>query len=105
MATNADRENPIMDGKLLARLGAIVFVALAITATAIEMTRKEEAPPEVARQGQDMPADPLRAAQRRCQLLGEEAASDTECLRTWAETRDRFLGAASERPPSPDEGR
>ena len=27
-----------MDGKLLARLGAIVFVAVAITATAIEMT-------------------------------------------------------------------
>ncbi|WP_232831295.1 TrbI/VirB10 family protein [Pseudogemmobacter bohemicus] len=33
-----------MDGKMLARLGAIVFVAIAITATAIEMTRKEDAP-------------------------------------------------------------
>ena len=33
-----------MDGKLLARLGAVVFVAVAITATAIEMTRKEEEP-------------------------------------------------------------
>jgi conjugative transfer region protein TrbK len=33
-----------MDGKMLARLGAIVFVAVAITATAIEMTRKEDAP-------------------------------------------------------------
>ena len=31
-----------MDGKTLARLGAVVFVAVAVTATAIEMTRKDE---------------------------------------------------------------
>ncbi len=95
-----------MDGKLLARLGAIVFVALAITATAIELARKEEAPAEASRPGQDAPADPLRAAQRRCQLLGEAAARDPECLRAWAETRDRFLGVAPARgPASPHEGR
>ena len=29
---------------MLARLGAIIFIAFAITATAIEMTRKDEAP-------------------------------------------------------------
>ena len=34
----------------------------------------------------------LREAQRRCQQLGQEAASNAECLRVWAETRDRFLG-------------
>lgn len=84
-----------MDGKLLARLGAVVFVAVAITATAIEMTRKEEEPAgEVLRPVEVTPADPLRQAQRRCQLLGEAASRDTECLRTWAETRERFLGAA-----------
>ena len=33
-----------MDCKMLARLGAIVFVSFAITATAIEMTRKDAAP-------------------------------------------------------------
>ena len=84
-----------MDGKLLARLGAIVFVALAITATAIEMTRKKEEPAgQVLRPVEGTPADPLRQAQRRCQLLGEAASRDSECLRTWAETRERFLGAA-----------
>lgn len=84
-----------MDGKLFARLGAIVFIAVAITATAIELSRKEEEPADqVLRPVQDTPADPLREAQRRCQLLGEAAARDTECLRTWAETRDRFLGVA-----------
>ena len=31
-----------MDGKMLARLGAIVFVAIAITATMIEMSRQDE---------------------------------------------------------------
>ncbi|KLK91940.1 conjugal transfer protein TrbK [Microvirga sp. KLBC 81] len=86
-----------MDGKLLARLGAIVFVAIAITATAIEMTREEEAPAaQDARQVQPE-RDPLREGQHRCQQLGQRAASDSECLRVWAQTRDRFLG----RPAAP----
>lgn len=96
-----------MDGKILARLGAIVFVAVAVTATAIELTRKEEAPTAAtARPVEATPPDPLRAGQRRCQRLGEAAGRDPECLRVWAETRDRFLGltpaAAS---PGPAEGR
>ncbi|ABS65996.1 conserved hypothetical protein [Xanthobacter versatilis] len=96
-----------MDGKLLARLGAIVFVAVAITATAIEMTRKEEEPAgQVLRPVEVTPADPLRQAQRRCQLLGEAASRDTECLRTWAETRDRFLGVTpAPASPQPQDGR
>ncbi len=82
-----------MDGKLFARIGTIVFVAVAVTATAIEMTRKEEEPTAaVVRPVKETTADPLRVSQRRCQLLGEAAARDAECLRVWAETRDRFLG-------------
>ena len=54
-----------MDGKMLARLGAVVFVAVAITATAIEMTRKET-PPEMGHARVIEPAhDPLREEQRR----------------------------------------
>ena len=96
-----------MDGKLLARLGAVVFVAVAITATTIEMTRKEDEPPaQTVGPSEDTPADPLREAQRRCQLLGEAAARDTECLRTWAETRDRFLGVTpAPASPQPQDGR
>jgi hypothetical protein len=41
-----------MDGKMLARIGAVVFVALAITATAIEMTGSRR-------------RDPVRAPARR----------------------------------------
>ena len=83
-----------MDGKMLARLGAIVFVAVAVTATAIEMTRKQDAPASPSARQQQREGDPLRESQRRCQQLGQQAASDTECLRVWSETRDRFLGHA-----------
>ncbi|WP_313394054.1 putative entry exclusion protein TrbK-alt [Sphingobium yanoikuyae] len=94
-----------MDGKMLARLGAILFVAIAITATAIEMTRKEDAPASPLRLVQPE-RDPLREGQRRCQRLGTTAASDAECLRVWAETRDRFLGRSpAPAAPSSSEGR
>ena len=81
-----------MEGKVLARIAAIVFVAIAITATVIEMTR-EEAPVSASSAPALQPsADPLRATLRRCQQLGEAATSDPVCLSAWAESRDRFLG-------------
>ena len=92
-----------MDGKMLARLGAIIFVAIAITATAIEMTREDQAPPSSPVRLQEPARDPLREGQRRCQQLGQKATEDSECMRVWAETRDRFLGRASA--PAAPEGR
>lgn len=86
-----------MDGKMLARLGAIVFVAIAITATVIELNRKEVAPASSPAILHQPDRDPLREGQRRCQQLGQKAADDPDCLRVWAETRDRFLG----RTPAP----
>jgi len=82
-----------MDGKTLARLGAVIFVAIAVTATAIEMTRQDETPanPLAPTVAPSVP-DPLREGQRRCQRLGEAGARDAECLQVWAESRDRFLG-------------
>jgi len=86
-----------MDGRMLVRLGAVVLAAVAITAAAVEVTRKEDGPaPRQARTLEPV-RDPLREGQRRCQRLGEGAARDADCLRVWAETRDRFLG----RTPSP----
>ena len=81
-----------MDGKMLARLAAVVFVAIAVTATAIDMARKDEPSAPPAAPALQPPADPLRESLRRCQQLGEVAASDAECLRVWAQSRDRFLG-------------
>ena len=81
-----------MDSKLLARIGAIVFVAIAITMTAIEMARPpepmREAPVSVA---ETTATDPLLIELRRCQSLGQAGASDPDCLRAWAENRRRFL--------------
>ena len=90
-----------MDGKTLARLGAVTFVAIAVTATAIEMTRTDETPanPVTSMVAPSAP-DPLREGQRRCQRLGEAGARDAECLRVWAESRDRFLGIDQRRPPA-----
>lgn len=94
-----------MDGKLLARLGAIIFVAIAITATAVDMTRKEEPPPApTPRQLQPPAPDHLHLAQRRCQQLGEAATRDPECLSVWAESRDRFLRMPAPAIPRQNEG-
>jgi len=95
-----------MDGKMLVRLGAVVFVAVAITVTLIELTRKDDAPASPPANVVQPGNDPLREGQRRCQELGQKAAEDAECLRVWAETRDRFLGRApAPASPSANEGR
>lgn len=81
-----------MEGKTLARIGAIVFVAFAMTATVIELTREDEPVQRALAPALAPAVDPLRAEQRRCQRLGEAAVSDAACLEVWDETRDRFLG-------------
>jgi len=94
-----------MDGKMLARLGAIVFVAVAVTATAVEMSRKEGAPIDQSVNRADVEtADPLRAELFRCAEIGEAGPRDPSCLRAWAENRRRFLAPGSrpaERLPDP----
>lgn len=82
-----------MDGKTLARLGALIFVAVAVTTTAIEMTRKENAPIDqsVDSAGTEHNTDPLRAELIRCAGIGEAGPRDPSCLRAWAENRRRFL--------------
>ena len=103
-----------MDPKTLARVGAIAFVAVAITATVIELSRKEErpeaAPPRPPAQAGA--TDPLRDELFRCQSLGEAGPRDPACLRAWAESRRRFLTpstthlpAGSGSPGSSDESR
>lgn len=95
-----------MDGKTFARLGAIVFVAVALTVTVIELTDRQERPLSTPVRLIPSDGDLLREGQRRCQQLGQKAVEDAECLRVWGQTRDRFLGRTSEpfAPPS-SEGR
>ncbi len=97
-----------MGGKAMARLIAILFLAIVMTVTLIRMDRSGDLPPLSGRQVQpQIEEDPLREGQRRCQRMSEAAAEDADCLAIWGETRDRFLG----RDPAPmtsdsiDEGR
>ncbi|MCO5961090.1 putative entry exclusion protein TrbK-alt [Sinorhizobium meliloti] len=93
-----------MDGKILARIGAIGFVTFAITATAIELSRKDEPPlyRNVAA-ATETGVDPLKTELRRCQQLGEAGTRDPACLQAWADNRDRFLkpSQALQRQPAP----
>ncbi len=82
-----------MDGKALARIVAIIFVAIALTATALGMVRKEEGPVGSATpRPVALAPSALREGLRHCQSLGEAALLDSDCTRLWAEQRDRFLG-------------
>ena len=82
-----------MDAKTLARIGAVIFAAFAITAAVIDASRKPEpsAPlavtPTLAASG-----DPLAAELDRCNTLGEAGERDAGCLSAWAKNRRRFLG-------------
>jgi conjugative transfer region protein TrbK len=94
-----------VDPKTPARVGAIAFVAVAITATVIELSRKEErpeaAPPRPPAQAGA--TDPLREELFRCQSLGEAGPRDPACLRAWAESRRRFLTPSTTRPQTGSE--
>lgn len=90
---------------MFARLGTVVFVGVAITATAIELTRKDEEP-EVRtlplRPGVDV--DALQRQLRGCRDMGEAAIRDPACLKLWAANRDRFLRQNPEAPQTPAPG-
>lgn len=95
-----------MDGKTLARISAIVFVAVAIVATAIEMNRKDDRQDAFTTQARPFAArNPLDAELLLCSQIGEAGARDPGCLKVWAESRRRFLGqgpAPSVAPAAPD---
>ena len=90
---------------MFARLGTVIFVGVAITATVIELTRKEEEP-EVRslalRPGVDV--DALQRQLRGCRDMGEAAIRDPACLKLWAANRDRFLRQNPEAPQTPAPG-
>lgn len=93
-----------MDGKTLTRIGAVIFVALAIVTTAIETTRHDDpAADDAATIARPVVRhDPLAAELARCGEIGEVGGRDPACLRAWAENRRRFLGQpASITPAAP----
>ena len=80
-----------MDGKTLPRVGAIAFVAIAITITLIDMRRAPGSEAVAAPVPTIASNEPWRAELIRCQSIGQAGASDAGCLRAWSENRRRFL--------------
>ena len=81
-----------MESKNIARIGAVAFVGVVITMTALQMRDAPTSSPEteivtVDKEG----VDPLPAELRRCQAIGAAGANDAMCLRAWAENRSRFF--------------
>jgi conjugative transfer region protein TrbK len=86
-----------MDGAMLARIGAIIFIAFAITAAVLEL-RDDKRPAHTdftIHAARPSASDPLHAELLRCQQLGEAATRDSDCLKAWAESRRRFLSPSS----------
>jgi len=81
-----------MDSKLLARVGAAVFVGLAFATTLVQMREEPAARPEPAPDIWIPDRDPLPAQLRACAEMGELALSAPDCRAAWAEKRRRFLG-------------
>jgi conjugative transfer region protein TrbK len=92
-----------MDGKILARLCAVAFVAIAIVAMVTEIKRSDDRQGGFAAETRPVrKRDPLDTELSRCSSLGEAGARDASCLKAWAENRRRFLGQAGPAPsPAP----
>lgn len=82
-----------MDSKLFARIGAVAFVAIALTMTALSL-REERPPPDETITVFEPDGDPLPAQLKACNAMGELALSSPDCRAAWAQKRRRFLGVA-----------
>lgn len=81
-----------MDGKLLARIGAAVFVGIAAAMTLVQLREEPKPTAEPRRQVWVPDGDPLPAQLAACSRMGEVALSSPECRAAWAEKRRRFFG-------------
>jgi conjugative transfer region protein TrbK len=90
-----------MDSKMIARVGAVAFVAIALTMTALQMRDAPNPREDVFEVPLDeSETDPVRQALIDCARRGARASDDPVCLRAWAENRRRFLTPGA-RPKEP----
>lgn len=81
-----------MDSKLFARIGAVAFVAIALTMTALSLREEPEGTRPEMIDVWEPDGDPLPAQLKACNAMGEAALSSPDCQAAWAEKRRRFLG-------------
>jgi len=92
-----------MDMRLFARIGAIGFVAMALTMTALQLREEPKPVPVEVITMFEPDGDPLPAQLRACAQMGEPALSSSNCRSAWAEKRRRFLGLESGPVEGPDD--
>ena len=90
-----------MEPKVLARAGAVIFVALMIAAAWIELSRTAAHPQQPDDTSHPAGETSLREDLLRCAELGEAALRDDDCQKAWADSRNRFLHGQPAQPPTP----
>jgi conjugative transfer region protein TrbK len=83
-----------MDPKIIARAAAVILLAAAVLACALELARRGrtlESSLPAAHDNMDPRANELA----RCRALGAEAAHDPACKAVWAQNRARFLAPSA----------
>ena len=82
-----------MDPKIIARAAALILLAGAVLACALELARQSRTPePSTTTLENNMDlADELS----RCKALGREAEHDAACKAVWAQNRARFLAPSA----------
>ena len=82
-----------MDPKIIARAAAVILLAAAVLAGALELARQGrtlDSSLPVAHDNMNL-ADELA----RCKALGREAEHDAACKAVWAQNRARFLAPSA----------
>src|SRR5262245_36373025 len=83
-----------MDPKIIARATAVILLAGAVLACALELARQDRTLESSARAVHDE-IDLLGGELARCKALGAEAAHDAACKAAWAQNRARFLAPSA----------
>jgi conjugative transfer region protein TrbK len=87
-----------MNPMIIARTAAVVVLAGAVLACALEWAHRNRTPaPSTATAHENM--DPLADELSRCTALGVHAANDAACKVAWSQNRARFLARSA---PYPD---
>lgn len=82
----------LVDSKLVARIGAAVFVGFAIAMTLAQLREEPARQPDLPYAAPGPDGDPLSAQLRDCAQMGEAALTSPACRSAWAEKRRRFFG-------------
>jgi conjugative transfer region protein TrbK len=85
-----------MDPKIIARAAAVILLAGAVLACAVELAQQDRTLESSLPAAHDN-MDPLTNELARCKALGAEAAHDPDCKAAWAQNRARFLAPSAPR--------